>query len=190
MRDSDDELAELLGPPAEHVSPALHHALLRQTERVVQQRLWVRRIIQAIAVASVFMLGSGFGWWARSGNRPELATVDQQPMLIPIVVLVPVPGEPAISAPLPKPPPISATQIELRAELADDPAEVARLYRTAGDAFLRDQDYRNATRCYQLFLTQAGDSALLLTPTDSWLLTSLKNAAYKEKFHALAPIDG
>ncbi len=82
-----------------------------------------------------------------------------------------------------------ATQAELRAEQADDRAEAARLYRQAGNAFLRDQDYANATRCYRLYLARSGDTALSLDTDDSWLLVSLKNAAFKEKIH-VAKIDG
>ena len=73
---------------------------------------------------------------------------------------------------------------ELQAEQMDDPAEAAKLYRAAGDRFLDREDYRNATRCYRLFLARAGDNGLSPEKGDSWLLTSLKNAAYKEKTHA------
>jgi hypothetical protein len=69
----------------------------------------------------------------------------------------------------------------LQAEQADDRAEAAKLYRVAGDTFLGEQDYANATRCYRLFLTRAGDDGLSPERGDSWLLTSLKNAAFQEK---------
>jgi hypothetical protein len=69
----------------------------------------------------------------------------------------------------------------LQAEQQDDPGVAARIYRQAGDAFLRDQDYPNATRCYRLYLARAGDGALDLDSADSWLLVSLKNAAFREK---------
>ena len=62
---------------------------------------------------------------------------------------------------------------------------MTRLYRLAGDKYLIDrQDYRNAARCYRLFLARAGDPGLAPDPGDTWLLTSLKNAAYKEKVDA------
>ena len=80
--------------------------------------------------------------------------------------------------------PPSASEMELRAEQMDDRAEAARLYRTAGDSFLRDEDYTNATRCYRVFLARAGDDGLSPEQGDSWLLTSLKNAAFQEKVDA------
>jgi hypothetical protein len=82
------------------------------------------------------------------------------------------------------PDPPTAAAAELRAELADDPTEAARLYRMAGDKYLGDRaDYANATRCYRLYLIRAGDAGLTPEPTDTWLLTSLKNSAFKEKLN-------
>jgi hypothetical protein len=104
------------------------------------------------------------------------------PEVVVVTVPVPVPvPQPERRSPDPQQPPLSASEAELRAELADDRTEAARLYRLAGDAFLRAEDYRNATRCYRLHLARGGDSALSLEAGDSWLLTSLKNAAFKEK---------
>jgi hypothetical protein len=77
----------------------------------------------------------------------------------------------------------------LRAEQTDDRTEAAKLYRTAGDTFLRNEDYTNATRCYRLFLIHAGDSGLSPESNDTWLLTSLKNAAFKEKTNAPKTVD-
>ncbi|MBX9585027.1 MAG: hypothetical protein K2X87_32380, partial [Gemmataceae bacterium] len=66
-------------------------------------------------------------------------------------------------------------------------AEAARLYRLAGDLYLNDrQDYRQAARCYRLHLSRAGAAGLAPQPDDSWLLSSLKNAAYKETVDASA----
>ena len=89
------------------------------------------------------------------------------------------------SRPAPPAEVVTAPQAEVKAELADDPADAARLYRLAGDKYLNDrQDYRNAARCYRLFLARAGDNGLSPDPADTWLLTSLKNAAFKEKYDA------
>jgi hypothetical protein len=90
--------------------------------------------------------------------------------VVTIPVIVPVedfaerktPGSPIL-------PPMTASRAELLAEQADDPAETAR--------------------CYQLFLVHAGESGLSPKAGDTWLLTSLKNAAFKEKFH-VANTDG
>jgi hypothetical protein len=76
----------------------------------------------------------------------------------------------------------------LEAEQADDAPTAAQLYRQAGDAYLSvEQDYARAARCYRLFLARGGATALSPEPGDSWLLTSLKNAAFKEKVHATLP---
>ena len=79
-------------------------------------------------------------------------------------------------------------RVQLCMVAVDDVPTAAKLYRQAGDAFLTaEQDYANAARCYRLFLARGGDNALSPEPSDSWLLTSLKNAAFKEKVHATLP---
>jgi hypothetical protein len=83
--------------------------------------------------------------------------------------------------------PTSASTAELEAEQQDDPIVAANLYRQAGDTYLRKEDYANATRCYRLYLAhlaRAGHPALALDSSDSWLLVSLKNAAFREKIDA------
>ena len=59
-------------------------------------------------------------------------------------------------------------------------ADSARLFREAGDRYLREYaDYRAALRCYRNSL-DADPDALTISPDDTWLLTSLKRAREQE----------
>jgi hypothetical protein len=177
MSEPPDDLADLLCPPAAESSPVFRDSLLRQTEgRLARDRL-LRRGLRAVAMVSIFAGGGLAGWLA----RPEREHTIELPGAVQTVV-VPVP----VPVPLPEHPPsapasLTAAAAEMQAEQQDNPSAAANLYRQAGDSFLRDQDYANATRCYRLFLARAGDSALTLESNDSWLLVSLKNAAFREK---------
>jgi hypothetical protein len=188
MTDPNDDLADVLAPRPGEPQPELRDALLRRTEQRLARNRWARRGARAAAVATVFLAGSGAGWLAHRPHVPEPVPLPV-PEVVAVPVVVPVLVTPSTPSP-PTTPPLSASAAELRAEQADDRAEAAKLYRLAGDAFLRDQDYRNATRCYRLFLARGGDSVLSLESDDSWLLTSLKNAAFKEKADVVPKIDG
>jgi hypothetical protein len=138
------------------------------------------------AVAAVFLIGGAAGWLARPERQRVVEVAGETrtvvvPVPVPVLLPPPDPGSPGTL--------LAASEAELRAEQANEPAEAAKFYRAAGDAFLRDQDYTNATRCYHLYLARGGDSALSFNRDDSWLLTSLKNAAFKEKTN-VPKIDG
>jgi hypothetical protein len=183
MNDTNDDLGEFLTPKPAQPSSELREKLLRRTEsRLVRQR-WVDRGIRIGVIAAIFLVGGLTGWLIRlpfSPATPEVA--EPEVVFIPVPVVLPVDQtensstvrNEAIQI-------LSGSHSELQAEQADDPRDAARLYKLAGDAFLREQDYSNATRCYRIHLLQGGDTALSLTPEDSWLLTSLKNAAFQEK---------
>ena len=131
-------------------------------------------------MASIFAAGALAGWLA----RPERKRTIEVPGPVE-TVFVPVPMPlPERSASVTPQAELTASTAEMQAEQKDDPIAAANLYRQAGDAYLRDQDYANATRCYRLYLAhlaRAGHPALALDSTDSWLLVSLKNAAFREK---------
>jgi hypothetical protein len=192
MTDPDD-LDELLAPPATGATPGLRDAIRRRTERRLAFGRWARRGVKLAATllmgAAVFAAGVGVGVW-RTGDREKLIPVPQvEVVAVPTPVFVPVGFGSAEQVPTPDASP-TAAKLELNAELQDDPTAAAKFYRQAGDRYLADeQDYANAARCYRLFLARAGDDALSPEPGDSWLLTSLKNAAFKEKVHA-TPVDG
>lgn len=185
MTDPNDDLAKMLGPRSGQPSPALREVVLRRTERRLVRDRWVRRAAMASGIAAVFLLGGTSGWLARTPVADAPGSPVSDVVLIPVPIPTPgvyIPGSSRVA------PPLSASETELRAEQADDLAEAAKLYRTAGDAFLRQEDYANAARCYRQFLQRRGDAALAIETEDSWLLVSLKNAAFKEKIH-VANID-
>lgn len=186
MTDPSDDLDELLTPRPTAEPPGLRADLFRRTRRrlVVGRRL--RRVRTAAAVVAVFAAGGLAGWFGRPTTGAAPPQVVVAVAVVPVLIPPPEP-QPVESSPVPEPV-LTAAQTETKAELADDPAEAARLYRLAGDRYLDDrQDYRNAARCYRLFLARAGDTGLSPDAADSWLLTSLKNAAFKEKTHAANP---
>jgi hypothetical protein len=190
MSDEPDELDELLAPPPANDTPGLRDAILRRTQRRLVLGRWARRVGKFAAVAAVFSAGVGVGFWRVPRERETVLVPAPVPQVevVTVLVPVPVPGGP-FERPYTPDAARSAKVLELDAEQADGP-RAAVLYRQAGDAYLRaEEDYANAARCYRLFLARGGDTALSPEPGDSWLLTSLKNAAFKEKSHAM-PVDG
>lgn len=184
MADEPDELDELLAPPPAAETPGLRDAVLRRTLRRLAAARWSRRAAKCGAFAAVFALGVGFGRWRTPVERETVfvptPAAPAEVVLVPVLVTLP----PASPEPPPAEPVRTAKALELDAEQADGP-QAAVLYRKAGDAYLAaEEDYANAARCYRLFLARGGEPALTPEPGDSWLLTSLKNAAFKEKVHA------
>src|SRR5262249_40366840 len=183
MSDPNDDLEELLSPPATSDTPGLRDAILRGTERRLVVGKWVKRAGKLAAVAAVFALGISVGVW-RTVEREKPVPVPQVEVvtvLVPVAVpvVIDTPNQPAAPAET-----LSAARLELNAEQADDALSAANFYKQAGDRYLTgEQDYANAARCYRMFLARGGDNALSPEPGDSWLLTSLKNAAFKEKFN-------
>jgi hypothetical protein len=184
-----DHRGELLAPPSAAQSPGLRDAILRRTGRRLAVRRWTRHGVKAAAVAAVFAAGLILGVQNAPHDTVPVPEPRVEVVTVPVPVFVPLPG----GAVEPSPPPVAKRtghELELDAEQTDDAPTAAQLYRQAGDAYLdAEQDYANAARCYRLFLARAGESALPPEPGDSWLLTSLKNAAFKEKVHATATND-
>lgn len=183
MIDPNDDLDAILAPRQGHSPTDFREQVLRRTQTRLVQARRLRGIGRSALVAGVFVAGGAIGWLVRPLPAPEPRPdprIEIRVVAIPALIPVLLPSE----APLP--PRIESVQaetgpeIELQAEQADG-APAATLYRAAGDAYLRAEDYPNASRCYRLYLVRAGDPALSLTPDDSWLLTSLKNAAFQEK---------
>ena len=193
MTDEPDDLDAILAPISASLSPGLHDAILVRIEREFARRRTFNRLAKAGGLAAVLGLGFLLGQGTRSTpvhpvNRDLLA---RKPIFVPVLIPFLVPAEQTSSPPLlTRSEPGTAMQAELLAEQSDDRAEAGRLYRLAGDQFLNDlQDYRNAARCYRLYLDRAGEGALTPSATDTWLLTSLKNSLFKEKFN-VAKTDG
>jgi len=73
--------------------------------------------------------------------------------------------------------PLAAADLELEAEKATDRTASARLYRRAGDKYLAElNDIPSATRCYSLYLAEAGPAGRPVAADDSWLLTRMKTS--------------
>ena len=158
-----DDLDFLSVPPPAG-DPALRDRLRGRTAGVVRRRTWLHRFGRASVVLVAFAGGVAVQRFAVGPEVREL------------VVTVEVPA--AVEAPAPPPvavPERTPGELELLAEQADDPAEAARLFRSAGDRYLKDRDdLRAALRCYRNFLDAAGDADLSASPADTWLLASLK----------------
>jgi hypothetical protein len=183
MSEPHDDLDDLLGARPAADSPGLRDAVFRRTAGHLARGRWLRRARTAVAVAAVFAAGGVVGWFGKPTPTPA-APPERVVVAVAVVPVVVTPTEPRRVEPSPEPV-LTASQAETRAELADDPAEAARLYRLAGDLYLNDrQDYPNAARCYRLFIARSGDDGLSPDAADTWLLTSLKNAAFKEKSDA------
>lgn len=195
MSEEPDDLDAILAPIAATPAPALRDAIFLRTEGVLRRRRLVQQLTKVGTLAAVLLVGIGIGWKVRPEPRniilKDHLLREPEVIVVPIVVPVPVPESEPTSPPLvARTEPATAEQAELLAEQADDRGEAAQLYRLAGDKYLNDvQDYSNAARCYRLFLARAGDPALSPEAADTWLLTSLKNAAFKEKFD-VAKTDG
>jgi hypothetical protein len=161
-----DDLTPLLGPvPAGVPDPARRERAYRTTAGVLRRGRWVRRGWVGVMAAGLFAGGGVVGWVVKPTPTPEVVrvTVPEPPPSEPPPVIVP-PVEPT---------PLTAEQLELRAELADEPAEAARLFREAGDKFLAARDFENAARCYRRHL-HADPNARTPSTSDSWLLMTLK----------------
>ena len=164
---TEDDLAEWLAPRSPSVGEPTVEDLFHRTRPVLRPRIqhrWLGRVTLALT-----LLGVGYG--AGFVTAPTETVVIEVP--IPAVATPEPPPVPI--PPTPAPPEPSAEQLELQAELSDDPAEVAALFRKAGDKYLNvDRDYPRATRCYRMHLLASNEKSPQLQPDDTWLLASLK----------------
>ncbi len=187
MTDPDD-LAPLLAPrPAPGPRAVFEAALFARTEQALARGRRVRRLSRAAAVVGVFAAGGLVGWASKptAAEQPVRAVARVEVIAVPVVVPVLVGESPPAPVAVADLEPDTAAAAELLAEQADDPARAARLYRLAGDKYLRDvQDFRNARRCYRLFLGRAGAGGLSPAAADNWLLAELKVSLSKERTDA------
>jgi hypothetical protein len=160
-----DDLETILGShPMEAPAEGRRAELLAASTRILRRRVMIRRVSRVAAVVAVFALGGAAGWLVKP------AQIERE--------FVYVTPEPAVLAPEPprtEPPVLSPNELELKAELSDDKALVARLYREAGDKYLSEiRDYGQAARCYRLHLKAAEPAEQKVATNDSWLLISMK----------------
>lgn len=167
MNEPPDELAGVLGPvPATPPDPARRVNTLSATVRTLHRGRQLRRALVVAGVVVSFIGGGVSGWLA----KPTPLTV--------VVIASHEPDATPPNKPLPVEIELTPEQLELRAELADDPSAAARLFREAGDRFLTDRrDYENAARCYRRHLAVADDHARKESASDSWMLHTMKSPA-------------
>ncbi|HEX3148753.1 MAG TPA: hypothetical protein VHR66_11755 [Gemmataceae bacterium] len=162
---------ELLSPIPATVNQGVKAAILERTTRQVTLVRARRRVTEVVAC----LVCVGFGW--------TLSLFRPSPERVTNTVYVPVPTlvANASGSPGPAAKTRSATELELEAEQITVKAEAARRFRDAGDRYLSDlADYRAALRCYRNFLDEAEPADRVVSPEDTWLLTSLKRAREQE----------
>ena len=115
-----------------------------------------------------------------AGDRLRQATHPPRPEMVTVIVReAPVADTPG--SPVETPRRLSPGELELEAEKTLVKADSARLFREAGDSYVRDRaDYQSALRCYRNFLDEAAPAERTVSPEDTWLLTSLKRAREQE----------
>jgi hypothetical protein len=164
MTDPPDDLAGVLRPVYAAPDPTRQAAVLRQTAGILRRRGLFRRGVLVAGAVVLFAVGGVVGWVVKPTPTPvEVNVAPEQP------------SPPAMPSQASETKADTAEELELRAELADDPADATRLFREAGDRFLTDRDYDNAARCYRRHLSAADAEARKVSADDSWLLLSLKS---------------
>lgn len=166
---------DLLTPKPAGPNDRLRADVLARTTRRVRSAAWRRRAGLAVAGLACFGLG-----WATTYLRPT-----PSPEVLYVRVEAPTgaadPGPPVVPKVETRPREQSPAELELAAEQILERAEAARRFREAGDRYLRDYaDYRAALRCYRNFLDEADPADRAVTPSDTWLLSSLKRAREQE----------
>ncbi len=159
------DLDDWLAPRPRAATEPTADELFAKTSGLLRRGIRFRWLGRTAAALALLAVGYGAGLvTAPTETRTVVVEVPAAP------IPVPEPSLPPEVVPEP-----TATQLEMRAELSDDPVEIAALYRRAGDQYLdADRDYPRATRCYRLHLRAAKSPDPAIRPDDSWLLASLK----------------
>jgi hypothetical protein len=173
----DDPLVDTaLSPVVAKSDATLRLTLLAQTSR----QLRLRRRMRIVGRIGVVIMAFATGMIAVIAAREPVPTER--------IVVVAMPVEVEKPAPIAKESParrLTPAEVELEAERSLAKVESSRLFREAGDRFLREeQDLQAALRCYRNFLDEAAETDLVAAESDTWLLTSLKNARRKETENA------
>src|SRR5262245_11886063 len=160
---------ELLTPKPAGANDALKASLLDRTSRHMRMTRRIRIARRVVAGFACFAAGV-----ATAFLRPE-------PQSVTAIATVRTTTASAESAPAAPARALSPAELELEAEKATVKADSARLFREAGDRFLRDYaDFPGALRCYRNFLNEADPADRAVSSDDTWLLTSLKRAREQE----------
>ncbi len=168
---------DLLSPKPATANEALKADVLARTARRIRMAAWRRRALAAVACLACF----GLGWattYLRPAPTPEVVRIEVPVAQAPVADAPGSPARPPVEPPARK---LSPAEIELAAEQVPNKAEAARRFREAGDRYLKElADYRAALRCYRNFLDEADPADRVVSPDDTWLLTSLKRAREQE----------
>ena len=156
----DNDLDDLLTPKATTTGS---DTAFDASFRVLRNRARLRMAGRTLGAGTLLALGVAVGWVMKPTPVPSV---------VPSVVSEAPPEPERVYA--------AATpdQLEQRAELADDVADVAKFYKLAGDAYLTKQQYDEAARCYRLHVKTCRETNL--GKDDSWLLCSIKTSTLKE----------
>jgi hypothetical protein len=150
-----DEIDDLLMPspssPRDYSSLG-HKSIIRRARR--------RTAIRWLGMISAMLLAGGIGW----SVKPDRQTVIERSIHV----------APANDSSTFVTQTMTADRFEQQAELSDEPAEIAKFYRLAGDEYLRQKNYPESERCYRLFVRTSRETQVQLT--DSWLLQTVKQA--------------
>lgn len=167
----DSFVDELLTPGGEECGTDLRERLLDRTSRHLRFRRRIRNFGKLGVVAAAFAAGLILTPLLREPNVVERM----------VIVQVPVESEshgPANPQDMRR---LTPAEVELEAERTLAKDESSRLFREAGDRYLNEeQNHEAALRCYRNFLDEAGEADLPVADSDTWLLTSLKNARLRE----------
>jgi hypothetical protein len=171
----DDSIESLLHLPTETVNDVLRAELLRHTSRRVRWHRRTRTLSRMGLLAACFVGGMG--------AMALVQALSLESRTVTVVVSTALrPVDPAA-----QPRRATPAELELEAERTFVRTESAQRFREAGDGYLRElADHRAALRCYRNFLDEADEADLVVLDTDTWLLTSLKNARRKEILNANA----
>jgi hypothetical protein len=173
MNDPHDPLEELLQPPMSPNPVDLRERLRARTTRHVRRRLWVRRLSLGGALAASLLLIAGILYVVWPPRAP--LDIPDTPMVVAPPIRAEVP-QAVVS--------LEVSPVALEWQAFDSKENRAAVYFQAGNQYLATtQDFESALRCYSQALDACSDQELEITPDDTWLLMTLKNARRKETVH-------
>jgi hypothetical protein len=161
--ETDPLLEDLLKPKPYAQNDDLQKQIYQQTIGYLGYRNRMNRIQWIAGLAACFMGGILVANWF----RPEPITITEY-VYLPAKESEVKESEPTLPRKRP-------AELELEGEKALVGSESAKLFREAGDLYLREEgNYQAALRCYRNFLDEASPSDLTPSNSDTWLLNSLK----------------
>jgi hypothetical protein len=175
MMNDPESLDAFLSLNAPAADRTLHDVVLTETLSVVHRRRLVRRAGLVAGLAACFAAGALTMRLFTPAVEPEVRIVER------LIERAPNPAPPQAPSPAVQP---ATSALALEWQAAENPERRAELFRRAGDRYLNDEnDMESAVRCYKKALSSGTAEDLNITPQDTWLLISLKNARQEEYRH-------